>query len=115
MARTARRTIRSGDAGRWALAHTHERRERLSLGGRKDGHGEMRRSQQPRPSRPSPKTPAAPRTPADERPARALAPASEYDTWASAMPIVDSIYDRGQFFLPLSLTGSAPHYFIVDT
>jgi hypothetical protein len=31
------------------------------------------------------------------------------------MPIVDCIYERGQFFLPLSLEGSAPHYFIVDT
>ena len=31
------------------------------------------------------------------------------------MPIVDCIYERGQFFLPLSLTGSSPHYFIFDT
>jgi hypothetical protein len=28
---------------------------------------------------------------------------------------VDFLYDRGQFFLPLSIEGSAPHYFIVDT
>lgn len=31
------------------------------------------------------------------------------------MPIVDCVYDRGQFFLPMSVSGSAPHYFIVDT
>jgi hypothetical protein len=31
------------------------------------------------------------------------------------MPIVDSVYERGQFFLPLALNGSAPHYFIFDT
>jgi hypothetical protein len=31
------------------------------------------------------------------------------------MPIVDCLYERGQFFLPLSLNGSAPHYFIFDT
>lgn len=31
------------------------------------------------------------------------------------MPIVDSVYERGQFFLPLSLNGSAPHHFIFDT
>ncbi len=31
------------------------------------------------------------------------------------MPIVDCIYERGQFFLPLNLGGSAPHYFIFDT
>lgn len=31
------------------------------------------------------------------------------------MPIVDCVYDRGQFFVPLSLNGSAPHYFIFDT
>jgi hypothetical protein len=31
------------------------------------------------------------------------------------MPIVDCIHDRGQFFLPMSLNGSAPHYFIFDT
>ncbi|HEY2901917.1 MAG TPA: aspartyl protease family protein [Polyangia bacterium] len=31
------------------------------------------------------------------------------------MPIVDSCYDRGQFFIPLSLNGSMPHHFILDT
>jgi hypothetical protein len=31
------------------------------------------------------------------------------------MPIVDCLYDRGQFFLPMSLDGSAPHHFIFDT
>jgi Aspartyl protease len=31
------------------------------------------------------------------------------------MPIVDCVYERGQFFLPLSLNGSSPHYFIFDT
>jgi hypothetical protein len=31
------------------------------------------------------------------------------------MPIVDCVYERGQFFLPLALDGSAPHYFILDT
>src|SRR6185295_15711413 len=31
------------------------------------------------------------------------------------MPIVDCIFDRGQFFLPMSLNGSSPHYFILDT
>ena len=31
------------------------------------------------------------------------------------MPIVDCIYERGQFFLPLSLNGAGPHYFIFDT
>jgi hypothetical protein len=31
------------------------------------------------------------------------------------MPIVDCVHDRGQFFVPLSLNGSAPHYFILDT
>ena len=31
------------------------------------------------------------------------------------MPIIDCIYERGQFFLPLSLGSSAPHYFILDT
>jgi len=31
------------------------------------------------------------------------------------MPVVDCIYERGQFFLPLSLAGSAPHYFVFDT
>src|SRR4051812_26599937 len=31
------------------------------------------------------------------------------------MPIVDCVYDRGQFFVPLALNGSAPHYFIFDT
>jgi hypothetical protein len=31
------------------------------------------------------------------------------------MAVVDCIYDRGQFFVPLSLNGSAPHYFILDT
>lgn len=31
------------------------------------------------------------------------------------MPIIDCVYERGQFFLPLSLGGSAPHYFILDT
>ena len=31
------------------------------------------------------------------------------------MPIVDCVYERGQFFVPLSLNGSAPHYFIFDT
>jgi Aspartyl protease len=29
--------------------------------------------------------------------------------------LVDCIHDRGQFFVPLSLNGSAPHYFILDT
>jgi Aspartyl protease len=31
------------------------------------------------------------------------------------MPIVDSVYERGQFFVPLSLNGSGPQYFIIDT
>jgi hypothetical protein len=31
------------------------------------------------------------------------------------MPIVDCVYDRGQFFVPMALNGSAPHYFIFDT
>jgi hypothetical protein len=31
------------------------------------------------------------------------------------MPIVDCVYERGQFFLPLRLNDSAPHYFIFDT
>jgi hypothetical protein len=31
------------------------------------------------------------------------------------MPIVDCVYERGQFFLPLSLNGSPPQYFIFDT
>jgi Aspartyl protease len=31
------------------------------------------------------------------------------------MPIVDCVYDRGQFFVPLALNGSAPHYFIIDS
>jgi hypothetical protein len=31
------------------------------------------------------------------------------------MPVIDCVYERGQFFLPLSLGGSAPHYFILDT
>jgi hypothetical protein len=31
------------------------------------------------------------------------------------MPIIDTVYDRGQFFVPLSLNGSSPHYFIFDT
>jgi|GEM_PF-3153688 len=31
------------------------------------------------------------------------------------MPIVDCAYERGQFFLPLALNGSAPHHFIFDT
>lgn len=31
------------------------------------------------------------------------------------MPIVDCVYELGQFFLPLSLGDSAPHYFIFDT
>src|SRR5205814_4555798 len=31
------------------------------------------------------------------------------------MPIVDSVYERGQFFVPLSLNGSGPQYFIFDT
>lgn len=31
------------------------------------------------------------------------------------MPIVDVTFDRGQFFVPLSLNGSMPHHFIVDT
>lgn len=31
------------------------------------------------------------------------------------MPVIDCIYERGQFFVPLSLNGSAPHYFIFDT
>ena len=31
------------------------------------------------------------------------------------MPIVDCVYERGQFFLPLALNGSAPHHFIFDT
>jgi hypothetical protein len=31
------------------------------------------------------------------------------------MPIVDCVYERGQFFLPLDLNGSAPHYFILDS
>ena len=31
------------------------------------------------------------------------------------MPIVDCVYQRGQFFLPLSLNGSPPNYFIFDT
>jgi hypothetical protein len=31
------------------------------------------------------------------------------------MPVVDCVYERGQFFLPLALNGAAPHYFIFDT
>jgi hypothetical protein len=31
------------------------------------------------------------------------------------MPQVDSVQDRGQVFLPLSLNGSYPHYFLLDT
>lgn len=31
------------------------------------------------------------------------------------MPVIDCVYERGQFFLPLSLGSSAPHYFILDT
>lgn len=31
------------------------------------------------------------------------------------MPIIDAVYERGQFFLPLSINGSAPHHFILDT
>jgi hypothetical protein len=31
------------------------------------------------------------------------------------MPIVDCVYECGQFFLPLSLNGSPPQYFIFDT
>jgi hypothetical protein len=31
------------------------------------------------------------------------------------MAVVDCVYDRGQFFVPLCLNGSAPHYFILDT
>jgi hypothetical protein len=31
------------------------------------------------------------------------------------MPIVDCVFDRGQFFVPLSLNGSSPHYFIIDS
>ena len=31
------------------------------------------------------------------------------------MPIVDCVYERGQFFLPLRLNESAPHHFIFDT
>jgi hypothetical protein len=31
------------------------------------------------------------------------------------MPIVDCLHDRGQFFVPLDLNGSAPHYFIFDS
>jgi hypothetical protein len=31
------------------------------------------------------------------------------------MPIVDCVYDRGQFFVPLSLGGSGAHHFIFDT
>ena len=31
------------------------------------------------------------------------------------MPIVDCVYERGQFFLPLSLNGAGPHHFIFDT
>ena len=31
------------------------------------------------------------------------------------MAIVDCVYERGQFFLPLSLNGSGPQYFIFDT
>ena len=31
------------------------------------------------------------------------------------MPIVDSVYERGQFFVPLALNGSGPQYFIFDT
>jgi hypothetical protein len=31
------------------------------------------------------------------------------------MPIIDSVYERGQFFVPLSLNGSSPHHFIFDT
>ena len=31
------------------------------------------------------------------------------------MPIIDCVYDRGQFFVPLSLGSSGPHYFIFDT
>jgi hypothetical protein len=45
---------------------------------------------------------------AGERAARAL-------QWPHAMPIVDCVYERGQFFLPLSLNGSGPQYFIFDT
>lgn len=31
------------------------------------------------------------------------------------MPLVDCVYERGQFFLPLSLNGAGPHHFIFDT
>jgi hypothetical protein len=31
------------------------------------------------------------------------------------MTLVDCVHDRGQFFLPMSINGSAPHYFIFDT
>lgn len=31
------------------------------------------------------------------------------------MPIIDCVYERGQFFVPLSLGGSGPHHFILDT
>jgi len=31
------------------------------------------------------------------------------------MAIIDAAFDRGQFFVPMSLNGSAPHYFILDT
>lgn len=31
------------------------------------------------------------------------------------MPIIDTVYERGQFFLPMSVNGSAPHYFILDS
>lgn len=31
------------------------------------------------------------------------------------MPIIDAVYQHGQFFIPMSLNGSAPHHFIVDT
>jgi hypothetical protein len=31
------------------------------------------------------------------------------------MPIIDAVHDRGQLFVPMSLNGSAPHYFILDT
>jgi hypothetical protein len=31
------------------------------------------------------------------------------------MPIIDCLYERGQFFLPLNLGNSGPHYFIFDT
>jgi len=31
------------------------------------------------------------------------------------VPIVDCLYERGQFFLPLALNGNAPHLFILDT